>query len=119
MLSNIKIEVQGVKSKKKIASICKGYEFEKYVINRIVDIDYVKIMPDKIRKKGYFITIIQKDIEAPDIMDDFKFKFKEYSLKTKNKIEFIEYVNAYAKKGKPVSIIRFYYNTNLFEKSLL
>lgn len=90
------------------------------VIRLIPDIGYVKVKPDAINKKGYFITIVQETIEAKDIIEYFTDRFnKSFSKKDeRNKIIFEGYSEGES-KGKKVSIIRFYYRANLFERKLL
>jgi len=97
----------------------KSQGFENNVLRFIPDISHIKVKPDE-NKRGYFITIVQDIIEATDIIDYFTDRFnKRFSKKNeKNKIVFEGYSQG-DNKGKKVSIIRFYYRANLFERKLL
>jgi hypothetical protein len=90
--------------------------FDKNVMQLIVDIDYIKIKYSK-RNDGYRISIIQKDKESSDIVEFFIDKFKK-RYKDSDKAKFIfEGYSCATNRGKDVSNVIFFYKYNLFEKS--
>lgn len=117
-MDSSRLRVTGI-DRDKVLKHFRENSFDKNVIDLIVDIKYITVKIDKLKKTGYHVTIMQETKEADDIrsyfIDRFRRRFSKINLK--NKFTFIDYTNGIC-KGEDVSMITFYYRYNLFEKKI-
>lgn len=110
------IKTTGI-DKDKVLKHFRENSFYENVIDLIVDVNYINIKVDKLKKTGYHISIMQGSKESGDIRLYFTDRFRRKFSK-RNKFTFVDYSDCIV-KDKVVSMVRFYYQANLFERKVM